>query len=221
MSKATDKEDDLRLARDLLKGRWGETGEVTYLKGEEALKARAALARLILAGPLDPGLRGMLATVIEPEPNAMSFLRTLERSGCAIASDANLQTVDFRCRSNKPRSRSLRNEIVGLWMQRRLDDKTAVSVKHAQDLAMKEFTLKPSVAKDIWLERLEWQRIRAVISEVQAVGLWMQRRLDDKTAVSVKHAQDLATKEFNLKPSAAKDIWRLEWQRSTRASRRP
>jgi hypothetical protein len=165
----TDNEDDLRLARDLLIGRWGEMGEVTYLKDEDALKARAALARLILAGPLDPTLRGMLATVFEPEPSAVSFLRALERSGCAIASDADLQTVDFRRRSNKPRSRSLRNEIVGTWMQRRLDDKTAVSVKHAQDLAMKEFTLTASVAKDIWLEWLEWRRLRAVFSEAWAL----------------------------------------------------
>jgi hypothetical protein len=160
MAKA-DNEDDLRLARDLLVGQWGEEmGEITYLKGEDALRARAALVRLLLAGPLDPTLAVMLAEVFEPEPESMSFGRAVARNG-GETSFASWQTVDFKRRSNKRSVPMLRDETVGPWMQQRLDDGTATSVKDATTQAMKEFRLSPYVVKSIWLKWLQFRRARA------------------------------------------------------------
>ena len=164
MAKA-DNEDDLRLARDLLAGQWGEEmGEITYLKGKDALRARAALARLLLAGPLDPTLAVMLAAVFEPEPESMSFARAVARSG-GETSFASWQTVDFKRRSNKRSVPMLRDETVGLWMQQRLDDGTATSVKDATTQAMKEFHLSPAVVKSIWLRWLRSCRTQAMLKK--------------------------------------------------------
>ena len=160
MAKA-DNEDDLRLARDLLAGQWGEEmGEITYLKGKDALRARAALARLLLAGPLDPTLAVMLAAVFELEPESMSFQRAVVRSG-GETSFASWQTVDFKRRSNKRSVPMLRDETVRPWMQQRLDDGTATSVKDATTQAMKEFRLSQYVVKSIWLKWLQFRRARA------------------------------------------------------------
>jgi hypothetical protein len=167
----TDKEDDLCLARDLLAGQWGEMGETTYLKGEDALRARAALARLLLAGPLHPLLAGMLAAVFEPEPETMSFARAVARSVGGddhLVTAAGWQTVDFKRRSNKRSIPCLRNETVWSWMQQRLDDGTAVSVKDAKRQAMEAFRLTPSVVNQIWLDWLSSQRLRA---ELKALHL--------------------------------------------------
>jgi hypothetical protein len=132
MAKA-DNEDDLRLARDLLVGRWGEMGEVTYLKGEDALRARKALARLLLAGPLDRTLAEMLAAVFAP-PETMSFWRVLRRSDGAtvLATAAGLRTINFKRRSNKRSVPCLRDQTVWAWMQQRLDDKTPPASKTRQ-----------------------------------------------------------------------------------------
>jgi hypothetical protein len=158
-----DKEDDLCLARDLLAGQWGEMGETIYLKGEDALRARAALARLLLAGPLNPTLAGMLAAVFEPEPNTLSFGRAVARSGgdTGFATAAGWQTVDFKRRSKKRSVPCLRNETVWSWMQQRLDDGMATSIKDAKRQAMKEFSLTPGVVNQIWLAWLRSQRIQA------------------------------------------------------------
>jgi hypothetical protein len=118
-----------------------------------------------LAGPLDPTLAGMLAAVFEPEPETMSFARALARSGCgsAHASLAGFQTINFKRRSRERSSPLMRDEIVWSWMQQRLDDGTAVSVKDAKRQAMEAFRLTPSVVNQIWLDWLSSQRQRAAL----------------------------------------------------------
>jgi hypothetical protein len=107
----------------------------------------------------------MLAALFEPDPTTMSFGRALARSGCdsTFALAAAGQTVDFKRRSNKRSTPSLRNETVGLWMRQRLDDKTATGVKDVKRKAMKEFGLTEYVVNDIWLEWHDWERLRAAL----------------------------------------------------------
>jgi hypothetical protein len=163
----TDKEDDLILAQTLLGGRMGKMGDTVFLKGEDELNARRALARVLLSkDPLNPVLAAMLAVLFEPDPGSEPFTKMLLSKVNNSSDDCytlawSERTLSFKRRSNKQSTPPLRDGVVGSWIQCRVDE--GVRVKQAKALAMKKFGLSEETARRIWLRWLRWQRRLAVI----------------------------------------------------------
>ena len=163
----TDKEDDLILAQTLLGGWMGEMGDTVFLKGEDELNARSALARVLLSkDPLNPVLAAMLAVLFEPDPGSEPFTKMLLSKVNNNSDDCytlawSERTLSFKRRSNKQSTPPLRDGVVGSWIQCRVDE--GERVKRAKALAMEKFGRSEETVRQIWLRWLHWQRRLAAI----------------------------------------------------------
>jgi hypothetical protein len=162
-------EDDLILAQALLGGRgMDEMGDTVFLKGEDELNARSALARVLLSkGPLNPVLAAMLAVLFEPDPGSEPFTKMLSSKVNNSSDDCyglewSERTLSFKRRSNKRSTPPLRDEVVGSWIQCRVD-KEGVRVKRAKALATEKFGLGEETVRQIWRRRLNYLRRMAVV----------------------------------------------------------
>ena len=163
----TDKEDDLILAQTLLGGWMGEMGDTVFLKGEDELNARSALARVLLSkDPLNPVLAAMLAVLFEPDPGSEPFTKMLLSKVNNNSDDCytlawSERTLSFKRRSNKQSTPPLRDGVVGSWIQCRVDE--GERVKRAKAFAMEKFGRSEETVRQIWLRWLHWQRRLAAI----------------------------------------------------------
>jgi hypothetical protein len=153
-------DDDTLMAYVLLNGRQGELRERIYPKGKDELRARKALARVLLANP-DPLLLFLLAALFDPSIN-------LELPDTRQLGERRLRAIKFQYLGRKDNKRPApgRDEMVGSWIQDRIDNGLAVNTKDAKRLAMKEFGLSEETMRRIWRAYL---RLRREIQEQQSL----------------------------------------------------
>jgi hypothetical protein len=147
------------MAHVLLYGRQDELAGRIYPKGRDELRARKALARVLLAKkPPDPLLLFLLAALFDPSIN-------LELPDTEILRQRRLRTIKFQYLSRKRQPAPGRDLMVGSWIQDRIDNGLAVNKKDARRLAMKEFGLSEETVRRSWRGYL---RLRRQIQEQQS-----------------------------------------------------
>jgi hypothetical protein len=157
-----DENDDLDLAVLLFCGRWNRFGEVSYLKGEEEIRAREALARVLLAGPVHPGLAAMLAVTFYPhDAGHLNMDDHKHEVGDCHAYLASGRKVEFKLRSKIRNVGDYRDDVVGGFIQGRIDK--GIRIKRAKALAMAKFNLSEETVRRIWL------RCTRVMKEIETV----------------------------------------------------
>ena len=155
-------DDDTLMAYVLLNGRQGELRERIYPKGKDELRARKALARVLLAKkPPDPLLVFLLAMLFDPDIN-------FELPDTQQLGERRLRAIKFHYLSRKDNTRPPpgRDGMVASWIQDCIDNGTAVNRKDAKRLAMKEFGLSEETVRRIWREDL---RLRRRLQEQQSL----------------------------------------------------
>jgi hypothetical protein len=155
-------DDDTLMAYVLLNGRQGELQERIYPKGRDELRARKALARVLLAKkPPDPLLIFLLAALFDPDIN-------LELPDTQQLRERRLRSIKFQYLSRKDNRRPPpgRDGMVASWIRDRIDNGLAVNTKDAKRLAMKEFSLSEETVRRIWREDL---RLRRRLQEQQSL----------------------------------------------------
>jgi hypothetical protein len=142
-------ETDILLATTLLAGSQRGQENFNYLVrgSKEDYDARKALVRVLLSdGGPPPTMLRQIAVLFDPDPPKFEDLSDGE-SGI-MAWEASHRQLIFAGRSNRRKSRSLRDLKITLWMH--AEQKKGVSLKEVRRRASREFKLSDAKLKEIW-----------------------------------------------------------------------